>query len=122
MWDVGGQEKIRRLWRHYYRGSHALIFVVDSSDRERVSEARDELAAIMDAEEMSGAHVLVFANKQDLPGALSPSDIAEALKLRDMLPVGGRRKWWVQACCATTGDGLVDGMEWLSEAVSAAHP
>ena len=96
--------------------------MVDSSDRERVSEARDELAAIMDAEEMSGAHVLVFANKQDLPGALSPSDIAEALKLRDMLPVGGRRKWWVQACCATTGDGLVDGMEWLSEAVSAAHP
>ena len=43
VWDVGGQDKIRPLWRHYFQNTQGLIFVVDSNDRERVGEARDEL-------------------------------------------------------------------------------
>ncbi|KAA0201026.1 ADP-ribosylation factor [Fasciolopsis buskii] len=67
VWDVGGQEKIRPLWRHYYTGSQGLIFVVDSSDRERIEEARQELHKIANDREMQDAVILVFANKQDLP-------------------------------------------------------
>jgi ADP-ribosylation factor 6 len=66
--DVGGQDKIRPLWRHYYTGSEGLIFVVDSSDRERIDEARQELHRIIGDREMRNALLLVFANKQDLPG------------------------------------------------------
>jgi ADP-ribosylation factor protein 6 len=70
---VGGQDKIRPLWRHYYTGTQGLIFVVDSQDRDRIEEARQELAKIMNDREMKDCLLLIFANKQDLPhGARSP--------------------------------------------------
>merc|ERR1719387_2376655 len=71
VWDVGGQEKIRKLWRHYYKNTDALIFVVDSADRDRLEEARGELAHLLDADELRAAPLLLFANKQDLPFATS---------------------------------------------------
>jgi ADP-ribosylation factor protein 6 len=70
VWDVGGQDKIRPLWRHYYTGTQGLVFVVDSQDRERVDEARQELHRILSDREMKECLLLVFANKQDLPGGM----------------------------------------------------
>jgi ADP-ribosylation factor protein 6 len=71
VWDVGGQDKIRPLWRHYFSGTQGLVFVIDSSDRDRMDEARSELTRIIQDREMSGALLLVFANKQDIPGGES---------------------------------------------------
>ncbi|CAG8812563.1 16885_t:CDS:2, partial [Gigaspora rosea] len=68
VWDVGGQDKIRPLWRHYYTGTQGLIFVIDSQDRDRIDEARQELHRIISDREMRDCLLLVFANKQDLPG------------------------------------------------------
>ncbi len=65
--DVGGQDKIRPLWRHYYTGTQGLIFVVDCADRDRIDEARQELHRIINDREMRDTIILVFANKQDLP-------------------------------------------------------
>ena len=65
--DVGGQDKIRPLWRHYYTGTQGLIFVVDCADRDRIDEARQELHRIINDREMKDAIILIFANKQDLP-------------------------------------------------------
>ena len=65
--DVGGQDKIRPLWRHYYSGTQGLIFVVDCADRERIDEAKKEFKRIVDDREMKDILILVFANKQDLP-------------------------------------------------------
>jgi ADP-ribosylation factor protein 6 len=73
VWDVGGQDKIRPLWRHYYSGTQGLIFVVDSSDTARLEEARSELHKIINDREMKDALLLVFANKQDIPGRMSLS-------------------------------------------------
>ncbi|KAG8863363.1 ADP-ribosylation factor, Arf Arf6 [Tulasnella sp. 330] len=67
VWDVGGQDKIRPLWRHYYKGTQALVFVVDSTDRERIDEAKQELYRILSDQEMKDCLLMVFANKQDLP-------------------------------------------------------
>ena len=72
VWDVGGQDKIRPLWRHYYTGTQGLVFVVDSQDRERIDEAKQELHRILSDREMKDCLLLVFANKQDLPGGTSP--------------------------------------------------
>ena len=47
VWDVGGQDKIRPLWRHYFQNTQGLIFVVDSNDRERIAEAQDELTKMV---------------------------------------------------------------------------
>jgi ADP-ribosylation factor protein 1 len=67
VWDVGGQDKIRPLWRHYFQNTQGIIFVVDSNDRDRVVEAREELQRMLNEDELRDAILLVFANKQDLP-------------------------------------------------------
>jgi small GTP-binding protein len=115
VWDVGGQDKIRRLWRHYYSGTQGLIFVVDSSDRERAGDAREELLRVLGEEEMRDAAVLVMANKQDLPRAMPAAEVAEKLGLPGMR----NHQWFIQSTCATSGDGLYEGLDWLSRAVSS---
>ena len=91
VWDVGGQDKIRPLWRHYYTGTQGLVFVVDSQDRERVDEAKQELHRILSDREMKDCLLLVFANKQDLPGGMFSSDVffpllASAALVSPLLP------------------------------------
>jgi len=113
VWDVGGQDKIRPLWRHYYQNTQGLIYVVDSSDAERVSEAQEELHKMLQEDELRDAIVLVFANKQDLPNALSVTELTSKLGLNQL-----RRKWYVQAACATQGTGLYEGLDWLSNELS----
>ncbi|CUS23096.1 LAQU0S08e02036g1_1 [Lachancea quebecensis] len=110
VWDVGGQDKIRPLWRHYFRNTEGIIFVVDSNDRSRISEAREVLQRMLNEDEIRNAVLLVFANKQDLPEAMSAAEITEKLGLHSIR----QRPWFIQATCATSGEGLYEGLEWLS--------
>ena len=110
VWDVGGQDKIRPLWRHYYQNTQGLIFVVDSNDKDRVGEAHDELHRMLSEDELREAIVLVFANKQDLPNAMSVAEVTDKLGLHSLR----NRKWYIQATCATSGEGLFEGLDWLS--------
>jgi ADP-ribosylation factor protein 1 len=114
VWDVGGQDKIRPLWRHYYQNTQGLIFVVDSNDRDRIKEAKEELNKMLSEDELRDAVLLVFANKQDLPNALSVNQLESELGLN----THRSRKSRIQATCATTGDGLYEGLDWLSENVA----
>nr|ABD65454.1 Arf5 [Suberites domuncula] len=114
VWDVGGQDKIRPLWRHYFVNTQGLIFVVDSNDRERINEAKDELARMLQEDELRDAVVLVFANKQDLPNAMSVSEIKDKLGLHNLTS----RNWYIQTACATQGTGLYEGLDWLSQQLS----
>ncbi|KAI9924892.1 hypothetical protein ASPWEDRAFT_51423 [Aspergillus wentii DTO 134E9] len=111
VWDVGGQDKIRPLWRHYFQNTQGIIFVVDSNDRDRIVEAREELQRMLNEDELRDALLLVFANKQDLPNAMSPAEITQQLGLQSLT----RRGWFIQSTCATTGDGLYEGLEWLAD-------
>ncbi|CAF0735395.1 unnamed protein product [Adineta steineri] len=110
VWDVGGQDKIRPLWRHYFQNTQGLIFVVDSNDRERVGEAREELQRMLSEDELREATLLIFANKQDLPNAMNAAEITDKLGLHSLR----NRNWYIQAACATSGDGLYEGLDWLS--------
>ncbi|XP_034039218.1 ADP-ribosylation factor 1 isoform X1 [Thalassophryne amazonica] len=114
VWDVGGQDKIRPLWRHYFQNTQGLIFVVDSNDRERIGEAREELMRMLAEDELRDAVLLVFANKQDLPNALNTAEITDKLGLHSLR----MRQWYIQATCATSGDGLYEGLDWLSTTVN----
>lgn len=116
VWDVGGQSKIRHLWRHYYQGTDGLIFVVDSNDivPGRIELAREELMTLLRADELRDAVLLVFANKQDLPHAMSATTVSDKLGLRDL-----RGKWYIQPCCAVSGEGLYEGLDWLSNALTS---
>ena len=109
---MGGQDKIRQLWKHYYENTDALIFLVDSNDPERVGEARDELHRVLADYGLRHAQVLVLANKQDLPGAMKPDRVAELVGLRSL-----RHNWYLQPCSAVSGDGLYEGLELLNSAI-----
>jgi len=113
VWDVGGQDKIRPLWRHYFVGCEGLVYVVDSVDHERFMEARDELTWILNSEEMVGVPLVILANKQDMPRAYSPNDIATKLGLYEVR----NRKWHIQGTSALSGQGVYESMEELSTLV-----
>ena len=110
MWDVGGQDKIRELWKHYYQNTDGLIFVVDSNDRERMQKAANELKKMLAEEELKDCCVLVMANKQDLNGALSTDEVTKALGMESFKG----RTWFVQGTSATTGQGLKEGLDWMA--------
>merc|ERR1712194_323373 len=93
VWDVGGQDKIRKLWRCYYQNTQGLIFVVDSNDRDRIEDAREEIAKIVSEDEMRDAILLIFANEQDLPNTMPAAEMIEKLGLHNMR----HRKWFVQS-------------------------
>jgi len=112
VWDVGGQTKIRPLWKHYYKGVGGVIFVIDSADPTRLKEAKDELTYMLNDDLLKDALILVFLNKQDMPIAMKPADMVEKLGLGKM-----KQKWYAQACCGTTGDGLYEGLGWLSKTI-----
>ncbi|KAI4879989.1 hypothetical protein NFI96_029169 [Prochilodus magdalenae] len=114
VWDVGGQDKIRPLWRHYFQNTQGLIFVVDSNDRERVAESAEELSKMLQEDELRDAVLLIFANKQDLPNAMAVSELTDKLGLHSLRS----RTWYVQATCATQGTGLYEGLDWLSNELS----
>ena len=109
LWDVSGASP--SLWRHYYQGMQAAIFVVDAADRARFPEARRALRATLTCSCSAGLmSLLVFANKQDLPGAASAAEVSEALGLGQLgLAVHVAETQAV----SRTGDGLRLGLGWL---------
>mmetsp|Transcript_29234 Transcript_29234/g.40387 ORF Transcript_29234/g.40387 Transcript_29234/m.40387 type:complete len:183 (-) Transcript_29234:141-689(-) len=115
VWDCGGQEKIRKLWKHYYEGVRGVIFVIDSTDRDRVDEAKEEVFGLLNEPELKDAVFLILSNKKDLPKAMSTSELTERLGL---LNLPKTRVWNVQNTCALDGEGLYEGLDWLTHTIS----
>jgi small GTP-binding protein len=109
IWDIGGQDRLRPLWRFYYENTNGIIFVVDSCDRARLRIARDEIARMMDDSFLRDAKLCVFANKQDMPNAMSSSELVEGLELRNL-----KAQWYLQPTSAVSGAGLYEGLDWLA--------
>jgi ADP-ribosylation factor protein 1 len=94
-------------------GIAALIFVVDSNNRECIHTAAEELhRTIQDT--LRTVVLLVIANKQDLPNSMSVEEITQKLELHKIK----EQKWHVQGTCATSGDGLYEGLDWLSNVLT----
>lgn len=115
VWDLGGQTSIRPYWRCYYTNTEAVIFVIDSTDVDRLSTAAEELSAMLNEDELKDAALLVFANKQDQPGAQGAGKISEALRLGELRD----RNWSITACSAVDGSGVTEGMDWLQQTLTS---
>ncbi|XP_038265734.2 ADP-ribosylation factor-like protein 2 [Dermochelys coriacea] len=115
IWDVGGQTSLRSYWRNYFESTDGLIWVVDSADQQRLQVCKQELQSLLVEERLAGATLLIFANKQDLPGALSSNAIREALELDSIKS----HHWCIQACSAFTGENLLTGIDWLLDDISS---
>lgn len=113
MWDIGGQESLRQAWSTYYSSTHFLIVVIDSTDRERLNVTKEELYKMLGHEDLKKAGVLIYANKQDVKGSMSATEITQHLNLTSIKDHG----WHIQACCALTGEGLYQGLEWISSQI-----
>lgn len=113
VWDIGNRGNLKPLWVHYYPNTQALIFSIDSSDRERIDEAKDEFYRVLNHELLKGVPLLVFANKKDI-AVMGSEEIIERLDLKKM----EGREWFIQETSAITGEGLSEGLTWLSKAVT----
>ena len=110
VFDIGGADKMRLLFRHYYQNTKGLIFVVDSNDRDRIEDAAEELKKMLAEEELKDCCVLIMANKQDLNGALSTDEVTKALGMESLK----ERTWFVQGTSGITGQGLEEGLNWMA--------
>lgn len=110
IWDVGGQPKLRPLWKHYYLNTQAIIFVVDSNDKSRLEESHEELMKLMNERELKDAALLILANKQDMEDCETVESITEKFSLYKLCC---GRSWHIHGCDAPSGNGLSDGLDWL---------
>ena len=102
------------MWRSYTRCTDAIIFVVDSSDRERLEEAKLELSKIAKLTERYIVPILVLANKQDLPKSMELKEVEKGLAMSDL---GRNIAWTVKSCCGVTGEGLEEVLSSLQELI-----
>ncbi|KAK4459125.1 ADP-ribosylation factor family-domain-containing protein [Cladorrhinum samala] len=115
IWDVGGQKTLRSYWRNYFEKTDALIWVVDATDRLRIQDCREELHGLLQEERLSGASLLVFANKTDVKGCMTGDDISKALQLDDIRT----HRWHILRCSAITGENLKEGLAWVVDDAKA---
>lgn len=112
VWDVAGQDSLRSLWKHYYQNTKAVIFVVDSSDKERIDLARNELHNIINDEELKDAVLLLLANKMDLK-VLKGQEVANFMEFEKIK----NQKKKCFGVTGLTGDGLMEALDWLAESL-----
>ena len=115
MWDLGGQSELRPYWRCYYPKTNAIVFVIDSTDKERLDIAKQELFFLIKEEDLKGVPIAILANKQDLEGALSDIEISEMLGLSDIKT----NQWAIFKTVAKTGVGLDNAFKWLTGILSS---
>ncbi|NXI43428.1 ARL14 protein, partial [Galbula dea] len=111
IWDVGGQQKMREVWCDFLENTNGLLYVVDSSDKQRLEESKREFELILKSEFLKNVPVVVLANKQDLPGALNAEEITRRFNMKKHC---SDRNWYVQPCCAFTGEGLSEALQRLT--------
>ena len=119
LWDVGGQRSIRAYWKNYFEKTDGLIWVIDSTDKTRLDICHNELNNLLQQERLAGASLLIFANKQDVPGALSEDEISKILNLSTNNERMENRHWKIIPCSAITGDGVVTGFDWIVNDISS---
>ena len=110
-WDVGLRSGSRPLLRHYYQNTEAVVFVIDCNDKERYIEATDMLRETVEEYELRKAAILILANKQDLSEVMSREEIVSDLMSKTYLT---GRKWEVFPVSGMKGEGLSDGLDWLT--------
>ncbi|KAM9993073.1 hypothetical protein ACTFIY_010489 [Dictyostelium cf. discoideum] len=99
----------RALWKHHYHDSNAIIFVIDSTDRDRIDQVKEEIDNLLIQQELYGIPILIFANKQDIDNSMNTSEIVNSLNLNSIED----RKWYIQLCSALKSHGLDEGLSWI---------
>ena len=116
VWDIGGQDKLRPLWKHYYSGVNAVIFVIDSNDKDRYHEMMDEILMLYNEDELKNLPFLFYANKCDMPYKIGFSKI-----YNDLNNIIKHKKFHLIYSNSLTGEGLNEGLDWLNKTLSSKY-
>jgi len=114
-WDLGGQQELQALWDKYYQECHAVIYVVDSNDRERIHESKESFLKMLSNENLAGVPLLVAANKQDLEECMGVREVKPLFESSDEHV--GTREVMVLATSGLRGEGVVEGIDWIAQCV-----
>ncbi|XP_026556536.1 ADP-ribosylation factor-like protein 13B isoform X1 [Pseudonaja textilis] len=123
IFDLGGGKRIRGIWKNYYAESYGVVFVVDSSDVERMEETKETISEVLRHPKISGKPVLVLANKQDKEGALAEADVIEYLSLEKLVNEH-KCLCQIEPCSAILGNGrkidksIKKGLLWLLHTIA----
>ncbi|KAI0503803.1 hypothetical protein KFK09_014746 [Dendrobium nobile] len=112
-WDLGGQIGLRTIWEKYYEEAHAVVFVIDASCPASFEDSKSALEKVLRNDDLRGAPLLILANKQDLPEAVSSEELARYLDLKEL----GERLYLFEAVSAYDGMGIKYAIEWLVDAM-----
>ncbi|KDO60036.1 hypothetical protein CISIN_1g028776mg [Citrus sinensis] len=110
-WDLGGQPGLRSIWEKYYEEAHAVVFVIDAACPSRFEDSKTALEKVLRNEDLQGAPLLILANKQDLPDAVSADELARYLDLKKL----DERVCMFEAVSGYDGFGIKESVEWLVE-------
>ena len=110
-WDLGGQESTRSLWDVYYMNTDGVIYVIDSQDENNYEESKNQFHKVIKNSALKNSTILIYANKQDLPGAKTIEQIIKDYQLDNIK----NHTWKIQPSSAKNGEGLIEGLKWLSE-------
>lgn len=114
LWDVGGQTDQRNIWKHYYVGTHGLVFVVDAADESRFEESYKEFVNVIEAQYLNGIPCLLLGNKSDIEGAADEEKLKTTFHIEQYEKENGIA-FKVENCSALTGAGITEGFSWLLE-------
>ena len=109
VWDIGGQDRLRPLWRHYYNGVNAMIFVIDINDTTRYKEMLEEVIILQADDHLKNVPFLFFANKCDLPNRINFSVLYQ-----DLSGIIKNGQFHIESTNALNGHGLYEGIDWLN--------
>ncbi|XP_068185757.1 ADP-ribosylation factor-like protein 6 isoform X1 [Antennarius striatus] len=115
VFDMSGQSRYRNLWEHYYKESHAIIFVIDSNDKLRTVVIKEELDILLNHKDIHNRKIpiLFFANKMDLQDAMPSTEVSQILCLETITD----KPWHICASNAIKGEGLKEGLDWLQDRI-----
>ncbi|CAO1414835.1 unnamed protein product [Diamesa serratosioi] len=114
-WDLGGQSELQSLWDKYYDESHAVIYVIDSNDRDRMNESKELFDKMIKNELLSGVPLLILANKQDIPECMGVREIKPVFQQAG--PLIGRRDCLIIPISAINAEGVDEGIKWLVDSL-----
>lgn len=141
LWEVGGNDRVRPLWRYEFANTHAIIYVVDAVfDQKRLflpsvvkkkhsmlvhESVQEELYEMLQEENLKQCVILIYLNKQDLPNAMNATTFDEAFHISkgqtDTNSLFFQRKVYIQPCSVMTGEGLKEGLDWLCCELRRSH-
>ncbi|KAK8964875.1 ADP-ribosylation factor 3 [Platanthera guangdongensis] len=113
LWDLGGQVGLRTIWEKYYEEAHAIVYMIDASCPSSFEDSKSALEKVLRHDDLRGAPLLILANKQDLPDAVSSEELARYLDLKEL----GERLYLFEAVSAHDGMGIKYAIEWLVDAM-----